>query len=181
MDLILLFLDQSNYKQNLYHLATYDTLTHILNRRSFLKESEVLLHKSHKTKTDVYMIMLDLDLFKDVNDRYGHAIGDEVLRHFTSKTQSCIRSEDIFGRIGGEEFAILLPNSTKTNAKNVAERIRGLIESQALEYANYQIHYTVSLGLTKALTEDSVSTLMNRSDKALYKAKNNGRNQVQSL
>ncbi len=181
MDLLLLFLDQSSYKQNLYHLATYDTLTHILNRRSFLRELDNILYHHKKSQQTCHMIMMDLDLFKNVNDEYGHAVGDEVLRHFTSHAQACIRADDVFGRIGGEEFAIVLPNSTEKIALRVANRIRELIESQALNIDAYSIKYTVSLGVTKVNDNDTASTLMIRSDKALYKAKNNGRNQVQMI
>ncbi|WP_241651911.1 GGDEF domain-containing protein [Pseudoalteromonas phenolica] len=123
----------------------------------------------------------DVDYFKKINDRYGHPVGDEVLQNLTAIVACLLRKEDIFARIGGEEFAILLPCTDITSANRVAERVRREVES-SLFCGIQKIQLTVSIGLTEFSSKDtSFDDVFSRVDKALYKAKESGRNCVTFL
>lgn len=181
LKLLTLSIHQTLYKENLYQLATLDSLTGLLNRRSFLERLDSELLRFHRYPEAFSFLMLDLDLFKLVNDEYGHSAGDMVLKDFANHVKSCLRDIDSFGRVGGEEFSIILPNTNIEGAQHVAERIRQKVESGTLTYENHTIHYTVSIGLTLNHKDDQSLTLMERADKALYLAKNSGRNKVSTL
>ena len=125
------------------------------------------------------VLMLDLDHFKQVNDRHGHATGDAVLRHFSELTQQHLRKVDLFGRLGGEEFGILLPDTNQAGAFEFAERLRKHIADSPCASATDPISYSVSIGITACdhggLTADHI---LAQADKALYQAKSNGRNRT---
>ena len=126
--------------------------------------------------------MMDIDHFKNVNDSYGHPAGDETIRAMTATCIDSIRAIDIFGRLGGEEFAAILPETNLKDAVQTAERLRQTIEAITVEYEKHTITFTVSIGVTKLLPGDTaIESLLDRSDKALYMAKNGGRNQVVAL
>lgn len=167
--------------EKLENLAHTDELTHIHNRRYFFELGETYLNLAKRSRTELFILSLDIDFFKRVNDTYGHAIGDEILKLFCFTIQKMIRESDIFGRLGGEEFCICMQNTSLKGAKVLAEKIRSSIE--AMRYQGSlatPIHVTVSIGIGMYhIGDTSLSDIIKRSDKALYKAKNQGRNQVQ--
>ena len=121
------------------------------------------------------VVMIDIDHFKRINDIYGHPVGDQTLQILSKTISAIIRSTDIFGRIGGEEFALVLPETKKQTAKDFAERIRLCIENEKFPDIG---HLTVCMGVTQFYTDDSSSSIFSRADIALYAAKNSGRNRV---
>ena len=162
-------------------LSQQDFLTGTLNRSamktSLAREVDLAYRQDHKLS----IIMLDIDLFKRVNDTHGHAAGDDVLKSFTQTVKEITRSSDNFFRYGGEEFVILLSNTDAVGAQLLAERIRINVEATAIRHNKKTISITVSIGLTELKQVDNSQSLLERADKALYKAKNNGRNQVRVL
>lgn len=156
-----------------------DPLTGIFNRRAIDKliSREFSLALRHKLPLSV--VMIDLDFFKKINDTYGHEIGDYVLKSFASKVKKLIRKEDIFGRYGGEEFILILPNTKIDNAYQASERIRHKIEKMKLKGIKGNI--TASFGLTEILPADNENSLIKRADDALYLAKRKGRNRCEIL
>ena len=163
--------------EQLERLATTDSLTGLYNRRHFLVALEAEWSRFQRYYRSVSVLMVDIDHFKSVNDRYGHAVGDEAIK---ATAEACLlgkRKSDIVGRVGGEEFAVLLPETTLSRAKIVAERIRKRIAGQMLKAhdANFQI--TISIGVAEALVSMSgADSLMVAADQALYQAKAQGRN-----
>jgi diguanylate cyclase (GGDEF)-like protein len=124
-------------------------------------------------------MIFDLDNFKRINDQFGHAAGDIVLKDFATTVKPHLRNYDTFARIGGEEFAILLPNTKKDNTKIIAERIRVSIENSVIPFENELLKITVSIGVTEQLSDvTTIKEVMESADKSLYHAKCNGRNQV---
>lgn len=166
-------LQQKNH--HLTQLATKDALTEIHNRHMFseLFTQELSIMKRQRSKLS--LMMLDLDHFKQVNDTYGHNIGDYVLKNFVSLVVSTVREADLFARWGGEEFVLLLRNAGCEEAYNVAEKIRNLIESQSFEEVG---HITCSIGITEVFEDDSLHSAIERADGALYAAKDMGRNRT---
>ncbi len=167
-------------KEELQHLASTDGLTGILNRRKFLELAEAEFRRHQRYRHPLAFIIADLDNFKRINDRYGHQTGDLVLKNFTRHLEDCVRELDLLGRIGGEEFGLILPETDAEQARQVAERIRGGCGSLCLESgAGQRIKFTVSLGVSEAREGDrSLSQLMARADVALYQAKAAGRDRV---
>ena len=165
--------------ENLKEEAIYDALTHCFNK----KEIEVLLEKSLKEflryNTPLSVLMLDIDFFKKVNDTYGHLAGDFILKEVANIIRSTIRNSDICGRFGGEEFIIVLPNTKLSGAMKLAERIRGNIEKNDFIFQDKKIPITVSIGITSASKNDTLFSIIERVDEALYEAKNKGRNRVE--
>ncbi len=168
-------------QEKLKLLASTDPMTKLYNRRYF---TEVALHTvelSKRTKQDLSIIMLDIDKFKNVNDTYGHQVGDEVIISLANELLKLQRKSDIICRFGGEEFVILLPNIDSNGAFVVAEKIRQQIESLSIEIENsVSIKYTVSIGVSQINleTENNIESSLKRADDALYEAKENGRNKV---
>ncbi len=163
-------------------LARKDSLTHLSNRLAFDEVSEKVWQSTLKHNHKLCFIMLDLDFFKNVNDKYGHAAGDEVLKQVSGKISEVVRDDDMLVRWGGEEFAIILPKSSLYYAKLLAERIRKHIENLKVEIDHNTIMVTVSLGVAQR-TENtqSMNELLSKADKNLYEAKQAGRNQVCAL
>lgn len=161
-------------------LAHTDELTNIANRRQFLQMAEQYFQVSKRNKTSLVLLALDIDWFKDINDTYGHHIGDEVLKLFTRTLEKHLRKSDLFGRIGGEEFSILLQNTSDKDALAIAEKMReGIEETPYILKNKEQIHFTVSIGISSMReTYNEFSDLMKVADKALYKAKETNRNKV---
>jgi diguanylate cyclase (GGDEF)-like protein len=158
-------------------LARIDDLTQVYNRRYFYEEAEKLLMIAHRYQRPAALLMLDLDRFKYVNDTYGHRTGDEVLKHFTQICHGTVRETDIVGRTGGEEFAILLPETDLDSAYLLAERIRSNVESSNLKLSNTTLSYSVSIGVSVRDTDEMpIEKLLSQADKALYAAKDAGRN-----
>jgi len=164
----------------LRQLATTDALTGISNRRHFMELAELEMKRSQRYNSPFSIILLDADHFKQVNDTYGHDVGDIVLKHIARTTATILREPDIFGRFGGEEFTIALPQTDIKGAEQLAERLRLLIENNTILPAGGQrIAVTISLGIaeTTAATQD-LEELLKQADIALYRAKNKGRNRV---
>ena len=160
-------------------LATTDGLTGILNRAAFLDQGQRAFEDARRTGHEFAVVMVDVDHFKSINDQHGHAGGDNALRHLVTVFERLIRGTDLFGRLGGEEFAVILPKTPFEPAKTVAERLRAGIEESPLTYADRKIAITISLGLAMAQpNEDNIEQLIARADHALYQAKQNGRNRV---
>jgi two-component system cell cycle response regulator len=160
--------------------ATTDPLTGLPNRRSFLQRAEECLAKFLRYKTKSSIIMLDVDLFKQVNDEYGHEAGDDLLRNMGNLLYSVVREVDTAARIGGEEFAILLPDTNRLGAATMAERLRAAVDRHDFLTRNGTHHVTISAGIA-TLAEDgsqSVADLMRIADKRLYLAKQLGRNRI---
>jgi len=123
--------------------------------------------------------MFDIDYFKKINDTYGHDAGDEVLKAISKKISSIIRQEDLIGRIGGEEFVIVLKNCTKETLHKIAQKIRQEIEKLVVTTNNNTIKATISIGASPLRKDDTLDTILKRIDDLLYKAKENGRNRVE--
>lgn len=163
-------------------LAWRDPLTRELNRGHFMERANEELRSAQAQEVPVGLVMLDLDNFKEINDQYGHAAGDTVLQTVCKRWRSVLRSVDLLGRIGGEEFAILLPDSDEQVTLAVAERLRASIASQPICSADLNIQCTVSGGIAMATVHDkSIQSMLIRADNALYRAKHNGRNRMEAV
>ncbi|MBU1235597.1 MAG: diguanylate cyclase [Gammaproteobacteria bacterium] len=177
------FYDVTQQKQSerqLEHLAMTDSLTGLHNRRSFLEIAERELSRATRYGNPLAILMLDIDHFKAVNDTHGHRVGDNVLKEFARLCQQTLRTFDTVGRVGGEEFAILLPQTSHEQAVGVAERIRQLVEHARLSLEHgLPLQFTVSIGVAEVPdTPTNIDTLLNQADTALYDAKRTGRNRV---
>ncbi len=162
-------------------LASTDPMTNLYNRRYFSKVSEHILDLAKRDKTSLCVIMLDIDKFKNINDTYGHKVGDEVIIDLANRLNDKTRNSDIVCRFGGEEFVILLPDTTINGAFIIAEKIREEVENYEidLEYGRY-LKYTISIGVSEVIHDEDVNieATIHRADEALYKAKNSGRNKT---
>ncbi|MGB6008728.1 diguanylate cyclase [Castellaniella sp.] len=159
----------------------HDTLTRALSRAAFLRHSRSCLRTRAARPPEAGMLMLDLDHFKHLNDHYGHAAGDQALREFSSCIHAAIRPQDLFGRVGGEEFGITLPDTPLQASIDIAERLRASIEALVIRLPDSTgLSITVSIGVahTSQSPHDSPEELLTYADQALYQAKRNGRNQV---
>lgn len=162
-------------------LANTDELTKIANRRYFLLMATQYFYTAKRNQMGLHIFSLDIDFFKHVNDTYGHATGDDVLKFFCKSIKGLMRESDLFGRIGGEEFCICIQNTSLEGARILAEKIREHIERETGSARNLPA-ITVSIGISSLKEDDKeVFDIMKRSDQALYVAKRNGRNQVQIL
>jgi diguanylate cyclase (GGDEF)-like protein/PAS domain S-box-containing protein len=167
-------------KEQFKKQANTDSLTELYNRRYFIKHAEREFHRAKRHLRILSLISIDIDHFKSINDGYGHPVGDKVLISVAQCLLPCVRQEDILARMGGEEFSILLPETTLQSAKVVAERIR-LNQKNLTINGQWQqaIKITVSIGVTCITFEDDTfDDFFTRADKALYQAKDNGRDQV---
>jgi diguanylate cyclase (GGDEF)-like protein/PAS domain S-box-containing protein len=164
----------------LHELATTDGLTGLSNRRHFVNQVRVEFDRAGRYGVPLSLLMLDADLFKNINDTFGHETGDRALCLLAETIRQRLRVIDSVGRLGGEEFAVLLPETTLEGALQVAERIRSAVERSAIPTDQGQCSLTVSLGVA-TMTADmhDLGALLRRADAALYAAKNNGRNRVE--
>ena len=159
--------------------ATIDPLTSIANRAAFMESAERVMERCRRANAPVSVIMFDLDRFKVINDTYGHAVGDAVIRKFCEVAAVALRPNDVFGRIGGEEFAVVLPGSSVEAACARAERIRESFAEKCLFVGDRQVNATVSGGVSMSVNgKQPLSALLKYSDVALYRAKSEGRNGV---
>ncbi|MFP5409467.1 MAG: GGDEF domain-containing protein [Gammaproteobacteria bacterium] len=164
---------------NLEVLAATDPLTGLNNRRHFMARSRAETSKSARTGEPIAILAIDIDHFKRINDRFGHAAGDEVLRAIAQNVSAQLRPTDLIGRWGGEEFMVLLPATGTAQAHNIAERIRLGVEALRVESGGTEISVTLSIGVAEYPTDGSgLDTVFNRADERLYDAKHAGRNRV---
>ena len=168
----------NRHQQRIETQATLDSLTGLPNRRGFNLMADKTLKDAAREARPLSAMLLDLDHFKHLNDTRGHLAGDEVLVGFADDLRSCLRQSDIVCRWGGEEFIILLKGSDSQSARRVAEKIRLLAEQHTYVFANEPLQVTVSIGLAELQPDDTLHSLIARADSALYRAKQNGRNQV---
>ena len=171
-------LERQKIEEKLIQLATIDPLTSIPNRRKFDEVLEYEMNRDSRYKNELSLIFCDLDYFKKINDQYGHKIGDDALQAFTRVISGNIRKTDVIARWGGEEFALLLPETSIMVAVRTAEKLRREIEQFEFLHVG---HITASFGVTRYIEGDTEASLINRADDALYKAKKNGRNRVEML
>ncbi|RIH76393.1 putative diguanylate cyclase YdaM [Calidithermus terrae] len=165
-------------REDLHRLSITDELTQTYNRRHFMHVAERRLAESGQGK-GLSILIFDLDDFKLINDRYGHLTGDAVLAEVCRRCVPQLRQEDVFARYGGEEFVLLLPATNRTQALEVAERLRRVVAEHPIEAAGFSIPVTVSMGLASQHgSQQSLDELLNRADDALYQAKQQGKNQV---
>jgi two-component system cell cycle response regulator len=163
------------------NMATVDQLTGLYNRRFMDRRLELLIERSHTVGEPLTLMVFDIDHFKGINDRFGHDIGDEVLRSFAAHLSRLVRTSDLVCRYGGEEFVVLMRDATREQALAIAERVRALLESTpiAISRAPGNLSVTVSVGLaTSTGQDDTAGAIFHRADQALYRAKNSGRNRV---
>ncbi|WDE03720.1 GGDEF domain-containing protein [Thalassomonas viridans] len=167
-------------RDNLRQLALTDELTQVANRRCFVDSVEAELHRCRRHNYRVAYMILDLDHFKRINDSYGHQAGDMVLQHVAKLVKKLLRNYDIFGRIGGEEFAVFLGRTRVEEVLLIAERIREAIADTPLSYNGDSIRVTTSIGISLCTSvAHTYPDLYNQADQALYQAKANGRNMCQ--
>jgi len=170
---------QHKHKE-LERLTRLDGLTGLYNRNTFVELTRRELQRAQRQSSSTTIMLLDLDHFKKVNDTWGHPAGDAVLRHVAALINGSIRSTDLAGRLGGEEFIILLPMTTVEAARKIAEKIRARLEVSPAQWEKQAIPITASIGLsnTSASANRDFDSLYNEADRALYVAKHRGRNQV---
>ncbi len=161
-------------------LAATDSLTGISNRRHFLESAQLEFERAQRYEHPLSILALDIDHFKNVNDTYGHQAGDKVLEAITECCSELLRSHDIFGRLGGEEFSILLPDTHLEAAQLTAQRVLKAVAELEVNYEGQVIHFTTSIGIAKVdKKSNDIAELMKQSDEALYDAKHNGRNRFE--
>ncbi len=178
-----LLLNMTKERTELQHKinAMVDPLSGIANRRAFLDGANRLFAQQAVHREPLAMLLFDLDRFKEINDRLGHAVGDRVLQTFAAATTTTLGADVLFGRIGGEEFASLLPVGDLGEAFAVADRVRRNFADTAARFANGDLTPTVSVGVTLGVgAKSDVDTLLEVADRALYRAKANGRNRVEA-
>ncbi|MFN8611194.1 MAG: diguanylate cyclase [Vulcanimicrobiota bacterium] len=171
-------LENSQLFASVQRMATVDELTGILNRRQFLKEAQDELQRADRLGHALSLVMFDVDHFKKFNDTHGHAIGDVVLRTVAGRCRDCLRGIDHLGRLGGEEFAVLLVGTALEPGCATADRLRLAICQQPFASSNGDLQVSISLGVAQRQPGEGLDALLERADQALYAAKRGGRNQV---
>lgn len=171
--------DRKELETRLAQEAQTDALTGCANRRYFLKQAALELTRVRRYGGGLSVFMLDLDHFKQVNDRYGHRVGDMVLQKLVQVCRATLREEDMIGRLGGEEFAVLLPETGREKAVEVAQRLCVAVATAEVFVDHLSLHFTTSIGMATLAPDDgNIDALLDRADRALYEAKNTGRNRV---
>lgn len=159
--------------------ARIDDLTQLNNRRAFFEKGEMIHRQAQRQHKPYSIMMLDLDIFKNINDTYGHAAGDEVIQRVAEILLSVIRQSDVAARIGGDEYAMILVEAGQDRLHSLAERIRCQVAANPVSHKKSTINTTVSIGIAQYLPEDEgIKSVLERADKALYHAKQMGRNKV---
>ncbi len=166
---------EAPYHEEVYQLATQDALTELGNRRHFDELLEKELARATRHRRPLSLCIIDIDLFKKINDNHGHIEGDGVLRRIADAIRAHARIEDVAARIGGEEFAVLFPETDVASAHGICERMRQSVRDIPFRLGEDQQTITVSIGIAGLREGDTCGTLMQRADQALYQAKDNGR------
>ncbi len=173
------FAREAAFRAELRRLADTDELTGLANRRELLASLDRAMAAARRSQTQLAFAIIDIDHFKNVNDTHGHPAGDEVIRKVARTALATLRGCDVVGRLGGEEFAFVLPGASITSAFAVCERLRERIHGEAIALPDGQcVTVTISTGIARLTLNDTAQTLMERADQALYDAKNGGRDQV---
>ncbi len=170
--------------EKLQKLAITDGLTRLYNSRSFYSQLELEIDRFNRYRHPLTLLLLDIDHFKDYNDRFGHLEGDKVLVRFSQIIKSCLRANDSAYRYGGEEFTVILPETAGEEAQTVAHRIRAALEAEPFRpepEAGRNATVTISIGLTEYQYKEKLSTFIQRADQAMYLSKRDGRNKVSIL
>ncbi|MEC9313532.1 MAG: GGDEF domain-containing protein, partial [Pseudomonadota bacterium] len=176
----LIVMTQDNLRRDLERLASYDALTGVLTRRVILDLLEKSMAKVSRTGQPLAVMMIDLDHFKRINDNFGHRVGDRVLTKVIDAVESVLRKDTYIGRYGGEEFLIVMPDTSLEQLLEVSERIRQMAAKTVVHFQQSTIQCTISIGalIIDATNIDSLTDPVTHADKALYQAKQQGRNQV---
>jgi len=171
---------QKKYERHLKRLAQTDGLTHVLNNGTVMERLQEEFLRARRYKNELSVMMVDMDHFKKINDQYGHLKGDIVLRDTAAIIKENLREVDVIGRYGGDEFIVLLPETSPKNATIAAERIRKLFEELAMDKAKKDIYSTISVGICGINSKgiESIKELIRTADRALYFAKTAGRNKI---
>jgi two-component system, cell cycle response regulator len=165
-------------KNALAHQSTHDPLTGILNRRAILDNLSTELDRTRRKNLTLSVGLCDIDFFKKVNDTYGHQAGDDVLCSFVEAIQNSVRPYDLIGRYGGEEFLLVVPESTGLKEEGIYERVRSSIADNKISTRAGEISITVSIGVFASTGKETVDEIIAAADEALYKAKDSGRNKI---
>lgn len=165
-------------QQDLMRQARTDFLTGAANRLHFMETAERLWLRAQRDGAPISILMIDIDHFKRINDTYGHLAGDEALRVFAACCCDALRPSDLFGRLGGEEFAAVLPRADLPGAREAAERLRAAVAALETRVSGVKLHITVSIGVAQSTGDDRLDDAIARADAALYVAKQSGRDQV---
>ncbi|GAA4352981.1 diguanylate cyclase [Kangiella taiwanensis] len=171
------YLDRLNTYQELATAASYDYLTNVSNRRHFFEVVEAMHESALRHNTPVTCAMIDIDKFKSVNDKYGHSVGDAVLREVAQLIKSSVRKSDIVARFGGEEFCMYMTGMSAENAEPYFEKLRQKISDAIIRAEEHSLKVTVSIGLCSKIEHD-INHMIESADKSLYQAKETGRNRV---
>jgi diguanylate cyclase (GGDEF)-like protein len=174
----MLMLAHDRMAERMERLATVDELTGALVRRAFTVEAQLLLKRAARSESRLSIAILDIDSFKAINDEYGHAAGDAALRQFASLVSRGLRRGDVFGRLGGEEFALLFPSTRQEDALLMVDTLRMTVAASPFPVPGGEAACTFSAGVGEYCNDDSLATLMARADSALYSAKAMGRNRI---
>lgn len=164
--------------EKLEFLATKDFLTKINNRGNFFTLASAIWTSKPEEEKKLFVAMLDIDKFKNINDTYGHSLGDEALVNFTKTVSDMLDSNDIFGRLGGEEFAVLMTSKDEESVLQKLEKVRGSVENISLSHNEQEVKFTVSIGLAKKEKDEALDACLERADRQLYDAKTSGRNKI---
>ncbi|MNM75738.1 putative diguanylate cyclase YdaM [compost metagenome] len=171
--------EKKQLEGELQRLATTDVLTQSSNRRHFFECAQQAFDTARADGTPMAFLLLDIDDFKQVNDSYGHQEGDQVLQHIADSGKAVLRRGDLFGRIGGEEFAAVFPGCNAPVAQQIAERLQREIQQLSFSHGEQVYGVTVSQGLTTLMDDDeSLDSVFARADAAMYRAKRQGKNQI---
>jgi diguanylate cyclase (GGDEF)-like protein len=165
-------------ERELIRLAWTDSLTDAMNRHRFMDLAGKEVERARRRNSELSLLLLDADHFKQINDKYGHAAGDAILKGLVERWTRSLRSHDLIGRIGGEEFSIVLPDANAANAMCMAERLRKEIAELPFAFEGQLLRVTVSIGVATLAAGEDLPALMQRADKALYRAKEAGRDEV---
>ncbi len=161
-------------------LSLTDELTQLPNRRAFMRRIKDEIYRTKRDETLLTIAIIDLDMFKNINDKYGHAVGDEMLRVYSKDILSVFRRYDMVARYGGEEFVVLLPNTDKEGAERAFQKVKNIVSETFITHNNNKIKVpTFSAGLAIYYPDETPDSLIKRADNALYTAKNNGRNRIE--
>jgi diguanylate cyclase (GGDEF)-like protein len=171
---------EASYHEEIYRMMTFDGLTQIYNKRYFHETLEREISRSRRYSRELGLVLFDIDHFKQKNDTFGHLAGDAILKDLSGVVRAKLRREDVFARVGGEEFGILTPEVGMKGAREVAEKVRVVVEQTTFRFEKHVMPTTISLGVAVWLKEeDGAEALYKRADGALYKAKQGGRNRVE--